>query len=95
MFTVPKSKKSIKQNVFEFCHDGKKYAIPLLKFAPVRAAEEFENNRDVAGILACCQSDEARDAVRSMDGDQFGALMEAWGEASGVTSGESVASSDS
>lgn len=94
-FQVPKSKKSIKQNRFEFEVDGKKFDIPLLKFAPVEAAEAFEQGKNVAGILAACNSDSARDAVRAMDGEQFEALIEAWTEASDVTPGESPASSES
>lgn len=95
MFQVPESKKSIAQNRFEFEHDGKTYSLPLLKFAPVEAAEAFENGRNVAGILACCENEAAQDVVRSLDGDQFGALMDAWSEASGVEPGESPASSGS
>lgn len=91
-FDVPTSKKSIKQNRFEFTLDGVTHSIPLLKFAPVEAAENFELNRNVAGILACCENDAARDAVRSLDGEQFDALLEAWGNASRVTPGESAAS---
>lgn len=94
-FDVPKSKKSIKQNRFEFTLDGESFSIPLLKFAPVEAAEHFENNRNVAGILACCENPKARDAIRSLDGDQFGPLMDAWQEASGITAGESEASEES
>lgn len=94
-FDVPASKKSIKQNRFEFTLDGVTYSIPLLKFAPVEAAEHFESGRNVAGILACCENDKARDVVRSLDGDQFGPLMTAWQEASGVSAGESVASEES
>lgn len=94
-FDVPASKKSIAQNRFEFTLDGVTHSIPLLKFAPVEAAEHFENGRNVAGILACCENDDARDAVRSLDGAQFGALMDAWGAASGVTPGESSASEES
>ena len=94
-FDVPASKKSIKQNRFEFTLEGEKHSIPLLKFAPVEAAEQFELGRDVSGILACCENDKARDAIRGLDGDQFGALMDAWSEASGVTAGESEASEES
>jgi hypothetical protein len=94
-FDVPASKKSIKQNRFEFNLEGVTHSIPLLKFAPVEAAEHFEAGRNVAGILACCENDAARDAVRSLDGDQFGPLMDAWQKASGVTAGESPASEES
>ena len=95
MFEVPTSKKSAQENRFAFSHAGETFTIPLLKFAPVEAAEHFEAGRMVAGILACCGNDAARDAVRSLDGDQFGSLLSAWQEASGVTTGESEASSGS
>lgn len=94
-FDVPASKKSIAQNRFEFTLEGETFSIPLLKFAPVEAAEQFEVGRDVAGILACCENDKARAAVRSLDGDQFSALMGAWSEASGISAGESGASEES
>lgn len=91
-FDVPASKKSIAQNRFEFTLEGESYSLPLLKFAPVAAAEHFENGRNVAGILACCENEAAREAVRSLDSDQFGELLNAWSAASGVTPGESPAS---
>jgi hypothetical protein len=94
-FDVPQSKRSIKQNRFEFTLDGKTYSIPLLKFAPVEAAEHFEVNHNVAGILACCETKAARDVVRAMDRSQFAALMDAWQKASGITTGESEASEES
>lgn len=94
-FEVPASKKSIKQNRFTFKVDGATYTIPLLKFAPVAAAEAFEGDRNVAGLMLCCENDAARNAIRAMDGDQFGALMDAWQEASGVDVGESDGSADS
>lgn len=94
-FEVPASKKSIKQNRFTFKVGDKTYEIPLLKFAPVAAAEAFEDDRNVAGLMLCCENDAAREAVRAMDGDQFGALMEAWQQASGVEMGESDGSADS
>ena len=94
-FQVPDSKRSIKQNRFEFEIAGKQYDIPQLKFAPVGAMEHFENERNMTGLLLACDSDDARAAVRSLDGDQLEAFMTAWAAASGVELGESVASSDS
>lgn len=91
-FDVPASKKSIKQNRFEFTLEGETHSIPLLKFAPVEAVENFELNRNVAAILACCENEAARNAVRSLDSEQFDALMEAWYKASGISVGESSAS---
>ena len=88
MFKVPASKKSIKQNRFEFELDGRQYDIPLLKFAPVAAAELLEQGKQIAALMMMLNDDSAAEAVRSLDGDQFGALMDAWAEASGVDAGE-------
>ena len=94
-YQVPESKKSIKQNRFEFEADGKTLSVPLMKYMPVKAAEEFEAGRDVAGLLAASDSDEVRDVIRGWDSDQLNGFMEAWQKASGVEAGESPASSES
>lgn len=91
-FQVPQSKKSIKQNRFEFQIGDDVFEVPLLKFAPVRAAELLEKGEQVQALLAMLDDEAARDAVRSLDGEQFGALMDAWSKASGVDAGESAAS---
>ena len=91
-FSVPASKRSVKQNRFEFTIDGKKFDIPLMKYLPLSAAEAFENEEPVRGILAACDGDAARDAVRQLDGEQLDALLTAWQEASEVKVGESSAS---
>lgn len=95
MFVIPPSRKSSNENRFTFEHDGGTHTVALLQFAPVATAEAFEQGHNVAGILAACDSDETRAVVRSLDGEQFGALMHAWEVASGVTPGESAASTDS
>lgn len=87
-FQVPESKRSIKQNRFEFEVDGKKYEIPHLKFAPVSAIEKFEQEQNMAGLLLTADNDEAREAIRSFDGSQLEPFIEAWSEASGVDAGE-------
>lgn len=94
-FQVPPSKKSIRQNRFEFEVDGRTYSMPLLKFLPVASAEEFEREHNVAGVLAAVDSEEAKAVLRAMDGEQIAALIDAWQEESGVGVGESVASSES
>lgn len=101
-FDVPASKKSIKQNRFEFTIPAaddpdarRNYSIPLLKFAPVAAAEAFEQDQPIKAILLALDNAKANDDIRALDGDQFGALIEAWQEASGITAGESEASTDS
>lgn len=95
MFQVPESKKSINQNRFEFQLGDESYSMPLLKFAPVEVAELLEQGKEVAALLALCENDAARAALRKLDGEQFGALSDAWAAASGVSAGESQASSSS
>lgn len=92
VFQIPESKKSIKQNRFEFELDGKKFEIPHLKFAPAGAMEHFEQERNMTGLMLVCDDDATRDALRGLDGDQLAAFMEAWGAASGVDMGESSTS---
>lgn len=87
-FQVPESKKSVKQNRFEFEVNGKKYDIPHLKFAPVAAIEKFEQEQNMAGLLLTADTDEAREAIRSFDGSQLEPFLEAWSEASGAEPGE-------
>ena len=95
-FKIPASKKSDAANRFEFEDaDGNTHSIPLLKFAPVETAEAFEDNHNMADILAACDNDASRKVIRGMDGDVFSAFMTAWSEASGIEPGESSASSAS
>jgi hypothetical protein len=94
-FDVPQSRKSVSQNRFEFTHDGVTHSIPLLKFAPVRAALHFQHGEELDGIVACCENEAAKAALLSLDGEQFTALIDAWSKASGVTPGESEASEES
>jgi hypothetical protein len=95
VFEVPASKRSIKQNQFEFSLDGKTYSIPTLKFAPVEAAEAWEQGQGVKAVMLAAGNPDAEAAIRTMAGDQFEALVNAWQEASGVEAGESRASTDS
>lgn len=94
-FQIPESKKSIKQNRFEFELGGKTFEIPHLKFAPAGAMEHFEQERTMSGLMLVCDDDETREALRGLDGDQLSAFMDAWAKASGVDMGESQASSSS
>ena len=74
---------------FEFSIGKGKFSVPLLEDAPVGAVEHLEVGRNVAALLACCDNDEARDAVRGLGGGAFRALLDAWTEASALTPGES------
>lgn len=99
-FEVPKSKASLKQNRFEFNFPGEKktYSLPLIKFLPPWLALRFKEAtdvdeqtfRDLFDVIA-----PGEDLFAKFDdSEQFEAFMSAWGEASGVTLGESEASAE-
>lgn len=99
-FEVPESKKSIKQNQFEFTLPGgkKKYSVPKAKFLPVGVIEKMSGNKGevtIADIISMFGEGAARDAVRTLDQEQLQALTNAWQKDSGLTVGESSASTDS
>jgi hypothetical protein len=94
-FAVPQSKKSLKQNRFEFTIEGETHELPLLKFVSAGAAEAFELGQNTRGLILGADSERTRDLIRSLDSDQLEALTNAWGEASGISTGESQGSSDS
>lgn len=95
VYEVPESKRSIRQNRFEFKFKGKKYSMPKLKYLPMEAAELMESGQELKGIMVALDNDKARDAVRQMDAEQFADLMAALEKASGVSAGESSGSTDS
>ena len=95
VFKVPETSQGKPESRFEFEFDGRTLSVPLLGFASPAAAAEFEAGRETSGLLMTCDTPEARRAIESMAGDQFGALLNAWTEASGVTPGESAGSSGS
>lgn len=93
-YTVPPSKKSQKQNLFEFClpDSDQVYAVPLLQYLKpslMLAAEDL-SEVGLAKLLFDTYLPEAFD--RFEDAEQLTAFMDAWSEASGVTPGESPAS---
>lgn len=102
-YQVPKSKASIKQNRFEFSIDGKTYSVPLLKYLSGNKIEEIAAAEDKGGMASIVVSfsifgdkgTPAGDAVRTLDQDQLGELNDAYMKASGISVGESEASTDS
>lgn len=101
-FTVPESKRSIRQNQFEFHVPGdrKVYRIPKAKYLPVGLIEKFEGEKkelSVADVLAMFDNgdDATLAAIRTLDAEQLQALTKAWQQDSGLTVGESEASTDS
>lgn len=103
MFTVPPSKASEPQNRYQFQVDGKSYDCPKLGYVSGEVLEELVFSSrlgDLAFTVASfdlfgTQDTEAGRAVRSLDEDQFKALRADYFRASGITLGESSASTDS
>lgn len=101
VFQVPASKRSIKQNQFEFKVPGDKrtYSIPKAKYLPMGVVERMSSAEQVTltDIIALFGDPEspAAVAVRTLDGEQITALTEAWQKDSGVQAGESSASTRS
>ncbi|BAU32455.1 hypothetical protein [Microcella alkaliphila] len=101
-FAVPESKRSIRQNQYEFTLPGGKkvYRIPKAKFLPVGIIEKFDGgqkNLSIADVLAMFEGGDkaALDAIRTLDSEQLQALTKDWQADSGLTVGESEASTDS
>lgn len=97
-YEVPASKRSIKQNQFQFKVPGdrKTYSIPKAKYLTVGQVEQLsslgEKELAITDILELLGQGEAREAVRTLDTEQLMALMQAWQEDSQVQLGESSAS---
>lgn len=94
-FEVPESKASIEQDQFKFKIAGKPYAIKKAKFLTIGEAEALESPESSTVVLDIFgrKGTKQGDAVRSLDQEQFSALVEAWKLDSGVGVGESGASS--
>lgn len=96
MFEVPASKRSVKQNLFEFKVGAKTYTVPKFEHLPVGVLEAIEAAPDDAigpYLSVFGEKDSAvGKAIRDLDKDQLTALIQAWQSDSGVTAGESSAS---
>lgn len=101
MFVVPKPEGDKKENRFEFKIGTKARSIPFIQFLGGIAAEYAERNislkSEVALMkeLAIIECPDAEDEIRGLSADQAKALIEAWGDASNASVGESSASDDS
>ncbi|MFJ4166287.1 hypothetical protein ACIPY5_12085 [Microbacterium sp. NPDC089698] len=96
-YEVPQSKKSLKQNRFEFKLPGDKklYSVPLLQYirpAFIRDYSELDANEFMVKFIDA-ELPGVLDKLE--DSEQLEALMNAWSEASGITPGESEASPSS
>lgn len=89
MYSVPESRSVEADRRFTFTIKGGTFSVPFLQHAPAGAVEHFEQGREISGLVACCDSDAARDAVRGLDSEQLHHLFDAWKAASSVTPGES------
>lgn len=103
-YAVPQSKKSIKQNRFEFTIEDEAFDVPLLRFLPISVAERVavaeatgDDNEALKAqleIFGPADTPLGR-AVRGLDAEQFLDLLTALSEASSIAPGESPASTDS
>ncbi|MCB2411790.1 hypothetical protein LGT39_02865 [Demequina sp. TTPB684] len=99
-FAVPAPKSVTDPDArFEFTMPGskKKWAVPLLKYLPIEIAEKVvvaKQVRDWMPLFGPPEEPLAL-AIRGLTTDQVSELVKAWGEASGITVGESAASSNS
>lgn len=98
-FSVPEPKSADNANRFEFTlpGDDQVWSVPLLKYLPLELAERLMVARGTRAFLPLFGDHRAAlgKKVRTLSLDQIDALVKAWGDASGVTVGESGASSDS
>lgn len=95
VFQVPPSKRSLKQNQFEFAIGDRQFSVPLLRYIKPSLAFELDGATPAAAAGLLFQ-EYLPDALPLFeDVEQLNAFATAWQEASGVTSGESEASSDS
>ena len=96
-YKVPDSKKSIGQNMFEFeLPDGSVHSIPKAKYltaGEIEMVAKAKSDLTITDILELLgRSETAAAAVRSLDIEQLMGLMTAWQEDSGLSLGESSAS---
>ena len=99
-YEVPESKRSLKQNQFLFKVPGntKQFTVVKAKFLPVGLIETLSGNDKAVSIkdlLELFGGGEASEAVRGLDSEQLNDLMGAWQKDSGISVGESSASTDS
>lgn len=96
-YEVPRSKKSLKQNRFEFILPGAKkvYSVPLLKFLKPDLVMELDTLSEGMAMRRLLQSEMPGVLEKIDDLDQLVGLFDAWGKASGLDLGESSASPES
>lgn len=95
-YKVPESKRSVKQNRFEFeLPDGTEVSIPKAKYLTIGQIETLQTlgtEVKLTDLLDLFNEPGSAEAVRTLDAEQLQDLMTAWQEDSGLTLGESSAS---
>lgn len=96
-FEVPEANASKEQDKFQFKIPGHAgtFSVKRLKFLTVAQAEEVESDSNALFEFFGKQGTKQGTALRSLDRQQWKALVEAWQRDSGVDLGESAASSAS
>lgn len=101
MFEIPESKALDPKNRFEFMFDGKARSAPLMEFVDIETEAMFTSamtgtDQELAYCHALADGDAKLEAgLRRLSRDQLESLTNAYDKASGVTAGESDASTDS
>lgn len=93
VYEVPASKASKGQDQFEFSIGGQAFKVKKLKFIPIGQRAAISDNGGAQVDFFGAAGTKQGDAVRALDEEQYTALVEAWQADSGVTVGESEASS--
>lgn len=94
MFEVPAAKASKGQDLFRFKIGGKSYSVKKAKHLSIGDAERLANPESATVVIDLFgkQGTAQGTAVRSLEQDQFQALVNAYMDDSKVTLGESGAS---
>jgi hypothetical protein len=93
VFSVPKSKKSLDQNKFQYEIDGKTFKVKSVKYLTGWEMEALLDG-DLSALYNVFGSSDspAGKAVRGLIVEEFQALLEAWQADSDIDAGESKAS---
>lgn len=85
-----KGKKQYPMVTFPFADFDGEFTLPQLDSLPLGVAAALRDG-DIARLIAFIKdtAPECAEAVEDLSGDEAGAFMESWGDASGVESGKS------
>jgi exonuclease V gamma subunit len=92
VYEVPESKKSKGQSEYEFKLAGKTFTIPKFKYLPPRISLRLDSNQGLLAFFGKYAPD-ALDLLE--DNEQLQELFKDYQRDSGITVGESLASTDS